>query len=76
MTGERMTIQEIESTYPQEYVLLDDPETDQHQEILSGRLIWHTKDDDEIWRKAHELQSRHIAVFYVGGPDEDVAYVL
>lgn len=65
--GEILTMKEIEARFPSEWVLLTDPHLNEYQEILSGRLVCHSKDRDEIHRQAMALPlPRHIAVFYTG----------
>jgi hypothetical protein len=62
-----MTMAEIEAAFPSEWVLLIDVQTDQNQQTLGGRVICHSKDRDEVYRKATELPSpKRIAVFYAG----------
>lgn len=71
-----LTMEEIEDRFDQEWVLLDDP-TWTGSEILSGKLLYHSKDRDEVWRKAHELPPPvNIAVLYIGRPPEDVIPIL
>jgi hypothetical protein len=71
-----MTIAEIESQFPSEWVLLADPQTDQYQQVQSGTLLWHSKDREEVYRKAIESSSKDIAVLYTGSIPEGTAVVL
>jgi hypothetical protein len=73
-----MTMAEIESRFPSEWVLLGDPQTDQYQQVQSGTLLWHSKDREEVYRKAIELPTpKDIAVFYTGPvPAEGTAIVI
>jgi hypothetical protein len=64
--NEIVTRAEIEARFPSEWVLLADPEKDEHHRICSGRLLWHSKDRDECYRKAAELRPRHGTVLYTG----------
>ncbi len=71
--GETMTMQEIEANFDSEWVLLEDPDTDEVLDVRRGKLLWHSKDRDEIYRKAMEFRPKHCAIFYVGTvPDEPV----
>ncbi len=63
---EMMTIQEIEERYKSEWVLLEDPEMTPSLEVIRARVLWHSKDRDEVWRKALELRPKHSAVLYMG----------
>jgi hypothetical protein len=76
MLGERMSIEAIEAADPNEYVLLDQPETGEYQQVLSGILLWHTKDNDEILQKMEELRTHNMALFYVGTADEGLPFAL
>lgn len=72
-----LTLAEIHERFPSEWVLLADPQTDEHLEMLGGRVVWHSKDQEEVHRKAIELPApKHIAVFYTGPMPEDMEYVL
>jgi hypothetical protein len=75
--NEVLTMAEIEARFPKEWVLLGDPETNEYQEVLRGRLIFHSSDRDEVDRQALLLPiPRHIAIFYTGPIPEDVEFVL
>ena len=60
--SETLTIQEIESRYAPHWVLIGEPETDDHQHLLGGRVLFSSPDRDEIDRKAMELELDRIAV--------------
>lgn len=63
-----LTVSEIKSRYPFEWILLDDPQVDPATlEVQAGRVVCHSKDRDEVYRKAVELPSpKRIAVLYTG----------
>lgn len=71
-----MTLQEIENQFDQEWVLLKDPKTTKSLELKSGKLLYHSKNRDEVYRKAIKLQPKHSAVFFVGKPPDDVVIIL
>ena len=73
--GERMTRAEIESTFESEYLLLDEPETDEHLKVLAGRVVFHSKDEDEVYRKAAELRLKRVAFLYTGKIPEHVVWI-
>jgi hypothetical protein len=74
--GETMTMSEIEAQFQSEWVLIGDPETNQALEVLSGKVLWHSKDRDEVYRKAIELRPRHSAFLYTGTMPKDTAIIL
>ncbi len=74
--GETMTMQEIEARFDSEWVLIEDPETDEVLDVKSGKVLWHCNDHDEIYRKAMELQPKNSAIFYVGALPDDPVIIL
>lgn len=34
--------------------------------MQSGKVVWHSKDRDEVYRKAVELRAKRFAVLYTG----------
>ncbi len=50
--SERMTREEIEATFHSEHLLLDEPETDEHLNLLAGTVVFHSKNEVGLYRKA------------------------
>lgn len=71
-----MNIAEIESTFESEWVLIEDPETNKDLEVQRGKVRYHSKDRDEVYRKAVELRPKRFAMLYTGMIPEDTAVVL
>jgi len=71
-----LSIVDIESRFAAEWVLVEDPLTDESLEVTSGRVRYHSKDRDEVYRKAVELRPRRFAVLYTGRIPKDAAVVL
>ncbi len=71
IADEVLTIEEIKKKYDSEWVLIADPKTDQHRQVLSGTVICHHKDrlvfDDEIMNI--EPFPKKSAVLYLGKRD-------
>ena len=74
--GEVMTLDEINERFDSEWVLLEDPELTKGMEIIRGKVLFHSKDRDELYRKALELRPKHGAIFFVGDPPEEMIYAL
>jgi hypothetical protein len=74
--GERLTIREIETQYAPYWVLIGEPETDDEQRLLGGRVLFTSTDRDAIYEKAMELNFDRIAVRYLGTWPDDMALVL
>jgi hypothetical protein len=67
-----LPIEEIEATYPDEWVLLTDIESDPGPVVRRARVVWHSTDRDECWAKADTIPPpATIGVFYMGEPFED-----
>jgi len=73
---EVMTVEEIFSRFESEWVLVEDPETTEILEVKRGKVLWHSKDRDEVHRKARELKPKHSAILYTGSLPEGTAVIL
>ena len=71
-----MTIKEIKSHFDSEWVLIGEPKTDDALNILSGKILHHSKDRDEVYRKAVSLRPKRSAVIFTGEIPKDTAVVL
>ena len=71
-----LTISEIEAQFPSEWVLVADPATNEVMEVEQGKVLYHSKDRDEVYRQAVELRPKSFAMLYTGKIPKDVAIVL
>ena len=67
---------EIESQFHSEWVLVGDPQTDESLQVQSGEVIYHSKDRDEVYRKAIELRPKRFAMLYTGTLPKGTAVIL
>ena len=74
--SQQMTIEEIRSQFDSEWILIEDPETNEALEVLSGKVIHHSRDRDEVYRKAVSLRPKRSALIYTGEIPEDTAVAL
>ncbi len=74
--NEVMSLAQIEAQFKSEWVLLQDPETTETLQVKQGRILWHSKDRDEVYRKARELKPRHSAILYTGTMPKGTAIIL
>lgn len=74
--NEVMSLMEIQTRFASEWVLLEDPETAESLEVKGGKVLCHSKDRDEVYRKARELRPRHSAIIYTGTLPEEMVVVL
>jgi hypothetical protein len=71
-----LTIADIEAQFHSEWVLLEDPQTNESLEVQSGKVVCHSKDRDEVYRRAVTLRPKRFAVLYTGTIPKDAAIVL
>jgi len=71
-----MSLGEIWARFESEWVLLENPETTESLEVTSGKVLWHSKDRDEVYRKARELRPKHSAMLYTGTIPKEMVIVL
>jgi hypothetical protein len=53
--SDRLTYAELESRFPGEWVLVGDPELDEVGRVLSGIVVSHDADPDEMYRKSYTV---------------------
>lgn len=74
--SEIISFAEIQKKFDSEWILLENPETEDNLKIRSGKVLWHSKDRDEAYRKAREFKLKHSAVVYTGKLPHDTVIVL
>ncbi len=74
--NEVMSLAEIEAQFESEWVLVGDPETTETLQVRRGKVLWHSKDRDEVYRKANELKPKHSAILYTGTIPKDMVIIL
>ncbi len=75
---EILTAAQIEAQFQSEWVLIEEPRTNEALEVQmqSGKVRWHSKDREEVYRKVAEMHPRRFAILYTGTMPEDTAIVL
>lgn len=71
-----LTLAEIQSRFESEWVLVSDPQTNESLEVLSGKVLYHSKDRDEVYRKAVEVRPKRFAMLYTGTIPQGTEIVL
>jgi hypothetical protein len=74
--NEVMTIADIQEQFDSEWVLLGDPVTDEALQVLSGRVLAHSRNRDEVDRSLLALRPKRYATWYTGRLPDDMAVVL
>lgn len=72
--GEILTRAEIEAKYDGEWVMVGDPDWDEHEGVRSGAVLVHHKDRDEFDRQTLALKDRpkFNAFLYLGKMPEHI----
>ena len=74
---EVLTIAEIEARFDSEWILIEDPSTDEALAVRSGTVLWHDKDREEVYRRAAvEIRPKRFAIVYTGTMLRDTAIAL
>ena len=55
---------------------MEDPEVTPQMEVTRGKVLYHSKDRDEVYKKAIELRPKHSAYLYTGRVAKDMVIVL
>jgi hypothetical protein len=74
--SETMTIDEMHEKYVDQWLLVNDPVTDEQSRVQSGTVVFASKDREETYRAAMKRTSREIAFVFTGSMSPDIAYVL
>ena len=76
MMNEILTLSEMEERFKSEWILVEDPETDESEQVVRGKVLFHSPDRDAMYRKAVELRPRDFAFLFTGRMPEGTAIVL
>jgi len=71
-----LTIAEIEAQFVAEWVLIEAPRTNDALAVQSGKVLYHSKDRDAVYREAVRLRPKRFAMLYTGTLPRDTAIVL
>jgi hypothetical protein len=76
-TGEILTIEEVRSRYPHEWVLIADTESDDEWNVIRGEVLAHSLDRDEIDQALMKFKHiKSISIEYTGPVPEDYTVLL
>jgi hypothetical protein len=62
---QEMTVDQIEQQFDSEWVVLENPRTDEAT-VYGGTVRYHGKDRDEAYRRAGEILPKRFAILYTG----------
>jgi hypothetical protein len=70
--NEVMTLEDMKTHFDSEWVLVEDPEVDENLEVIRGKVLWHSKNRDEVYDKDLELRPKSAAYVYSGPPPDNI----
>jgi hypothetical protein len=76
MTNDVLTVEEIRASFDFEWVLLGDLVADPTPHVRAGRVLFHSKDRDEVYQQAGALRPMQFAILYTGIMPPDTAILL
>ncbi len=71
-----LTIKEVGIQFDSEWVLLANPNVDEFGQVVSGTVVSHSKDRDEVYLRAIELKLKSSATLYTGKIPQGTAIIL
>ena len=71
-----LTIAEIKARFDGEWVLIEDPITDDNLEVQGGTVRFHSPDHREVYKKAAELHLPHSAIVFAGKMPKTTEFAL
>ena len=74
--AEKLTIDQIEARFPDEWILVIDPDSGPDLKVRSGVVAAHSPDRDEVYRTAIQLRPKRSAVWFNGETPEDTVIIL
>ncbi len=75
MSNERLTLEEMEQKYPDEWLFIIDCEHSENTELLSGRVLVHSKSRADIYEASGHYKGG-AAIRYTGELPEGMHYLL
>ena len=73
---QQMTVEEIRAQFEAEWVLVEDPVTNENLDVLEGKVVHHARDRDEVYRLAVARRPKRYAILFTGKMPANTAIVL
>ncbi len=74
--AEALPVEQIETLFHAEWVLIGDPQTDDFERLLAGEVLFHSPERDAVDQKLLELRTSRFAFRYLVTLTDDTALVL
>lgn len=71
-----LTLEEIISLYPDEWVLIAYTELDEDLNVIQGEVLAHSPDRDQLYDNSLPRKGKSVAIEYTGSVSEDLAVML
>jgi hypothetical protein len=71
-----LTFEQMKERYPDEWLLIGFTALDEHLNVITGEVIAHSKERDEIYAALDRCQDRSFAIEHTGSPDPNISYLL
>ncbi len=75
-TGEILTLAEIYQQYPDQWVLIVEPDLDENLNVIRGHVLAHSPDQDGIYSQLSSSKNIRAAIEYTGQVPENIAFIL
>lgn len=75
-SGENLTLEEIYSRYPDEWLLIAYTELDENLNVIRGKVIAHSPDRDLLYNQLSSTKDISVAIEYTGPIPENLAIIL
>ncbi|MDJ0580098.1 hypothetical protein [Crocosphaera sp.] len=70
-----LSLEEIREQYPNQWVLVVNPELDDNLEIIQGEVIANCPTKEELYEKLHLSKDRSSAIEYTGTYDDNLVLI-
>ncbi|HIK09796.1 MAG TPA: hypothetical protein IGS52_05940 [Oscillatoriaceae cyanobacterium M33_DOE_052] len=74
--GEILTLAEIYQQYPDQWVLIVEPDLDENLNVIRGHVLAHSPDQDGIYSQLSSTKNIRAAIEYTGQVPENIAFIL
>ena len=71
-----LTLEEIISLYPDEWVLIAYTELDEDLNVIRGEVLAHSSARDQLYKNALPRKGKSVAIEYTGSVAEDITVIL
>jgi hypothetical protein len=70
-----LTLEQIRQQYPQQWVLIADPELDENLEVIRGEIVFTTPNKEELYQHLSLCKNRNSALEYTGECNDAVVLI-